>query len=103
MYIMLNDVQGKIEGQRKYHLSDSSPSGNGHKTETSSINPARAFVCGDEKKDFEAAIASGCHPFMVYYGFEDFERLTMKIGVPPEIISRSPSELRDRISHTLDS
>jgi len=67
------------------------------------INPARAFACGDEKQDFEAAIGSGCHPFMVSYGFEDFERLTMKIGVPPEIISRSPSALRDRISHTLDS
>lgn len=66
------------------------------------INPARAFACGDEKKDFEAAIGSGCHPFMVSYGFEDFERLTMKIGVPPEIISRSPSELHHRISHALE-
>jgi phosphoglycolate phosphatase len=67
------------------------------------INPARAYACGDEKKDFEAAIGSGCHPFMVSYGFEDFERLTKKVGVPPEIISRSPLELHDRISHTLDS
>jgi phosphoglycolate phosphatase len=66
------------------------------------INPARAYACGDEKKDFEAAIGSGCHPFMVSYGFEDFERLTKKVGVPPEIISRSPLELHDRISHTLD-
>jgi len=67
------------------------------------INPARAYACGDEKKDFEAAIGSGCHPFMVSYGFEDFERLTKKIGVPPEIISRSPSELCSRIRHTLDA
>ena len=66
------------------------------------INPAKVYACGDEKNDFEAAIGSGCHPFMVSYGFEDFERLTMKIGVPPEIISRSPSELHKRISHTLD-
>ena len=66
------------------------------------INPAKAYACGDEKKDFEAAIGSGIHPFMVSYGFEDFERLTMKIGVPPEIISKSPSELHHRISHALE-
>lgn len=66
------------------------------------INPAKAYACGDEKKDFEAAIGSGFHPFMVSYGFEDYERLTQKIGVPSEIISRSPSELHDRLGHTLD-
>ena len=66
------------------------------------INPAKAYACGDEKKDFEAAIGSGLHPFMVSYGFEDFERLTKKIGVPPEIISRSPSELHDRIKQTFE-
>jgi len=65
------------------------------------INPAKAYACGDEKKDFEAAVGSGFHPFMVSYGFEDFERLTTKIGVPPELISRSPSELHHRICHTL--
>ena len=32
------------------------------------INPARAFACGDEAKDFRAAINSGMHPFMVSYG-----------------------------------
>ncbi|MGB5251568.1 MAG: hypothetical protein WBN68_02465, partial [Sedimenticolaceae bacterium] len=31
------------------------------------------------KKDFIAAIATGMHPFMVSYGFEDFARLTGKI------------------------
>ena len=66
------------------------------------INPAKAYACGDEKKDFEAAVGSGFHPFMVSYGFEDYERLTLKIGVPPEISSRSPSELHDRLGHTLD-
>ncbi|MGD8957872.1 MAG: HAD family hydrolase, partial [Chromatiaceae bacterium] len=40
------------------------------------INSARAFACGDERKDFIAAIATGMHPFMVSYGFEDFARLT---------------------------
>lgn len=66
------------------------------------INPARAYACGDEKKDFLAAIAAGMHPFMVSYGFEDFERLTTKIGVPAEIISRSPEELGRRVCHALD-
>jgi phosphoglycolate phosphatase len=42
------------------------------------------------------------HPFIVSYGFEDFDRLTTKIGVPPELISRAPTELRDRIAHALD-
>jgi len=66
------------------------------------INPARACACGDEKKDFAAAVATGMHPFMVSYGFEDFERLTQKIGVPAEIISRDPAELCQRVLHALD-
>jgi phosphoglycolate phosphatase len=66
------------------------------------INPARAYACGDEKKDFLAARATGMHPFMVSYGFEDFERLTDKIGVPSELISRDPAEFRARVSHGLD-
>jgi len=66
-----------------------------------SINPARAYACGDEKKDYLAALASGMHPFMVSYGFEDFERLTGKIGVPGELISKSPLELHQRVNHAL--
>jgi phosphoglycolate phosphatase len=66
------------------------------------INPARAFACGDEKKDFVAARATGMHPFMVSYGFEDFQRLTRRIGVPAELISPTPAELRRRVSHALD-
>jgi phosphoglycolate phosphatase len=66
------------------------------------VNPARSYACGDEKKDFLAAVSTGMHPFMVSYGFEDFERLTGKIGVPAELISRTPIEFRTRVYHTLD-
>lgn len=66
-----------------------------------SINPACAFACGDEAKDFRAAINSGMHPFMVSYGFEDFERLHGKHEIPVEVISRSPDELAWRVSHAL--
>jgi phosphoglycolate phosphatase len=66
------------------------------------INPARAFACGDERHDFIAAARTGLHPFMVSYGFEDFRRLTGKIGVPPELISTTPSELSHRLLNALD-
>lgn len=66
------------------------------------INPARAYVCGDEHKDFLAAIATGMHPFMVSYGFESRGRLTDKFDVPEEIISRTPGELCKRVVHALD-
>jgi phosphoglycolate phosphatase len=65
------------------------------------INPALAYVCGDEHKDFLAATASGMHPFMVSYGFEDYKRLIKKFDVPEEIISRTPEELCARVSHAL--
>jgi phosphoglycolate phosphatase len=66
-----------------------------------SINPALSYVCGDEHKDFLAATASGMHPFMVSYGFEDHKRLIKKFDVPEEIISRTPQELCARICHAL--
>jgi phosphoglycolate phosphatase len=66
------------------------------------INPARAYICGDEYPDYVAALESGMHPFMVSYGFEDIERLTMKFNVPEEVISRTPEELRRRMLHALD-
>lgn len=66
------------------------------------INPARSYACGDEKKDFFAARETGMHPFMVSYGFEDFDRLTRRIGVPEELISPTPAELQRRVSHALD-
>jgi phosphoglycolate phosphatase len=65
------------------------------------INPARAYACGDEAKDFQAAIGAGMHPFMVSYGFEGFERLQVKHAIPTEIIARSPDELAWRVLHAL--
>ena len=66
------------------------------------VNPARAYICGDEHKDFTAAIQTGMHPFMVSYGFEDHARLTDKYAIPQELISRSSTELCCRIRHALD-
>jgi len=66
------------------------------------INPALSYVCGDDHRDFLAAIYSGMHPFMVSYGFEDYERLTAKYDVPDEVISRTSSELCERIQHALE-
>lgn len=66
------------------------------------INPARAYICGDEHRDFLAAIGTGMHPFMVSYGFEDHDRLTQKFAVPAELISRTPAELCKRVRHALD-
>ena len=65
------------------------------------INPALAYICGDEFKDYLAAVGSGMHPFMVSYGFEDIKRLTQKFNVPEEIISRTPDELSLRLLHAL--
>jgi phosphoglycolate phosphatase len=66
------------------------------------INPARAYICGDEHKDFAAAIGTGMHPFMVSYGFEDHDRLTSKFEIPAELISRTSAELCQRVRHALD-
>lgn len=66
------------------------------------INPARAYICGDEYKDFHAAISTGMHPFMVSYGFEDHDRLTAKFAVPDEVISRTSTELCMRVRHALE-
>lgn len=66
------------------------------------INPARASVCGDENKDYVAAINTGMHPFMVSYGFENLTRLTKKFEIPEEIISRTPAELVLRVQHALE-
>lgn len=66
------------------------------------INPARAYVCGDEHKDFTAAVNTGMHPFMVSYGFEDHDRLTTRFEIPHELISRTSGELCGRVRHALD-
>ena len=46
-------------------------------------------------------IATLTHPFMVSYGFEDFDRLHLKHGIPKENIARSPDELDRRVVHAL--
>ncbi len=66
------------------------------------INPARAYVCGDEHKDFAAAMAAGMHAFIVSYGFESHARLTQKFSIPEELISSNPQDLASRVRHTLD-
>ena len=66
------------------------------------INPARSYACGDEFKDYAAAIASGMQPFVVSYGFEDLRRLTKKFEVPEEVISSTPEEFCARVHHALD-
>ena len=66
------------------------------------INPARAYACGDEFRDYAAAISCGMHPFVVSYGFEDAERLISGFGIPADIIVDSPQELSARLRHALD-
>jgi phosphoglycolate phosphatase len=66
------------------------------------INPARAYICGDEHKDFLAAISTGMHPFMVSYGFEGHKRLIEKFDVPDEVISRTSEELSGRVLHAME-
>ncbi|MFZ5473873.1 MAG: HAD family hydrolase [Pseudomonadota bacterium] len=66
------------------------------------INPARAFACGDEHRDYVAAQAAGMHPFIVSYGFESIERLTRKFGIPAEVISQDPRDFAGRLRHALD-
>jgi len=61
------------------------------------VNPARTYACGDEAGDYLAAVNTGMHPFMVSYGFEDYDRLTLRHGVPAELISRTPAELAHRV------
>jgi phosphoglycolate phosphatase len=66
------------------------------------INPARAYACGDEYRDYAAAIACGMHPFIVSYGFEDSARLISGFGVPIEVVAQSPAILSARLLHALD-
>ena len=66
------------------------------------INPARSYACGDEYRDYAAAIAAGLYPFVVSYGFEDHARLIDSFEIPEEFVARTPRELVDRIAHALD-
>lgn len=65
------------------------------------INPACAFVCGDEHKDYRAAIGAGMHPLIVSYGFENRDRLTRRFEVPEAVISDTPAALGQRLCHAL--
>jgi phosphoglycolate phosphatase len=69
--------------------------------EQHAIDPSRSFICGDEHKDYFAAVRTGMHPFMVSYGFEDHMRLTQKFEVPDEVISRTPDALCKRVLNGL--
>jgi phosphoglycolate phosphatase len=66
------------------------------------INPSRCFACGDEYRDYAAAIATGMHPFVAAYGFEGYDRLVDSFNIPREVISKTPRELMDRLCHSLD-
>ena len=66
------------------------------------INPARSFACGDEHRDYLAALAAGMHPFIVSYGFESHARLRRKFAIPEEVISPDPLAFSNRVRHTLD-
>lgn len=64
------------------------------------INPSRCFACGDEVRDYAAAVGAGMSPLVAAYGFEDYDRLAER--VPAELIARTPRELAGRLAHALD-
>ena len=64
------------------------------------INPALGFACGDEYRDYLAAVGAGLHPFIASYGFEDYQRLRND-AVPAEVIAAAPQELAGRLCHAL--
>jgi len=66
------------------------------------VNPARCYVCGDEHKDYLAAVGAGMHPFIASYGFENYARLARKYEVPEAVISETPEALGWRLSNALD-
>ena len=66
------------------------------------INPARSYACGDEYRDYAAALGAAFYPFVVSYGFEEHARLVERFEIPEEFVARTPRELADRIAHALD-
>jgi phosphoglycolate phosphatase len=66
------------------------------------INPLRAYVCGDEYRDYTEATAAGMQCVIASYGFEDHGRLVSEYNIPPELIARTPTELVHRLCHALD-
>lgn len=68
--------------------------------ETFDVNPALGFACGDEHRDYTAAVGAGLHPFIVSYGFENMRRLRDD-AVPEEVIATTPQALAERLCHAL--
>lgn len=68
--------------------------------ETFDVNPALGFACGDEHRDYAAAVGAGLHPFIVSYGFENLRRLRDD-AVPEEVIAATPQALAERLCHAL--
>lgn len=65
------------------------------------VNPALCLACGDEHKDYVAALAAGMRPLIVSYGFESHARLTHKFAIAEEFISRTPKVFSDNLRHAL--
>ena len=68
----------------------------------SGLNPGRAHACGDEHRDYRAAMLAGMSPLIASYGFESRQRLTEKFAIPAAVIADTPDELCARIRHTFD-
>lgn len=66
------------------------------------INPARAYACGDEHRDYDAAVSRDMHPLIASCGFENAERLIDGFGVPASVVADSPAELASRLARALD-
>lgn len=66
------------------------------------VNPARAYACGDEHGDYNAALSAGIRPFIGSYGFESHKRLSVKFEIPEGFLSSRPEELIQRVIHALD-
>lgn len=66
------------------------------------INPVRAYACGDEYKDYAAAISSGMCAVISAYGFEALGRLVDDFHIPTESVAATSVELAARLRHALD-
>ena len=66
------------------------------------VHPARGYACGDEHKDYAAALAAGLYPMIVSYGFESHARLTGRFAIPEENLSRTPQAFAASLRQALD-
>lgn len=71
-------------------------------TQQLGINPSRGIACGDEHRDYLAALHAGLNPLIAAYGFESHERLSAAFGVPASVIVDSPDAMAARLAHSLD-